>query len=415
MERCQQPCSCCALNSPATPTNQMRYFLVTETTAAAIDATAAITVHTDAGGHTQAAKWSPLNAWLSVDGDDDSRPTFLMRDVPVPLHAQPMAHVKKQLYEPLFAPRGEQPPHRHVVIVEPPCDSPDAATVGQTLVLLDVCARDRISTLTGCGQSAVVVDGGVVTTTTIAAAGAAVASSSGHGGDVKVGNRGGDVPRTHEIVTMLLPGLRPELHDALVAFASRFADAAARDALLLEPPRPTIAAIRALTAGSPLREVDLEARVKPWPSPAEGLAVFEFFRYALVDIMTPLVLSHPPLHPGAVSGIGGMRLALPDAVRGVPVRHITAFDISATANAVYACNFDRAEPFPSPAPHHHQPPPPPPRHVFGPDNQLAEEGLGPSHAHGRVSAKLIEGLRLGEADGEADIWTMSPPCQVRGN
>jgi len=311
-------------------------------------------VHTDAGGHSQAAKWSPLNAWLSVDEDDDRRPTFLMRDVPVPLHAQPLAHVKKQLYEPLFAPRGEQQPHRHVVvIVEPPCDGPDTATVGQTLVLLDVCARDRISTLTGCGQSAVVVDGGVITTTTIAP-GAAVASSSGHGGDVKVGNRGGDVPRTHELVTMLLPGLRPELHDALVAFASRFADAAARDALLLEPPRPTIAAIRALTAVGPLREAEgeVEARVKPWPSPAEGLAVFEFFRYVLVlvDTVTPSVLSHPSLHPGAVSGIGGMRLALPDAVRGVPIRHITAFDISATANAVYACNFDRAEPFPSPAP-----------------------------------------------------------------
>lgn len=25
---------------------------------------------------------------------------------------------------------------------------------------------------------------------------------------------------------------------------------------------------------------------------------------------------------------------------------------------------------------------------------------------------LIDGLKLGDVDGQADIWTMSPPCQV---
>lgn len=95
------------------------------------------------------------------------------------------------------------------------------------------------------------------------------------------------------------------------------------------------------------------AAVKPFPTPDSGLKVFEFF-----------------------SGIGGMRLALPCSVRGVPVAHITAFDCSDVANQVYTHNF-------------------------------CQDGMS------ELREVLIEGIKQSEVDGEraADMWTMSPPCQ----
>ena len=100
---------------------------------------------------------------------------------------------------------------------------------------------------------------------------------------------------------------------------------------------------------------------KPLPSVQEGMRVFEFF-----------------------SGIGGMRLSLPAAVRGVPVRHITAFDCSDTVNDVYEHNFHSDEPI---------------------------DGI----EHSSLRRVLIDGLKVGEVDGAADIWTMSPPCQPHTN
>ena len=53
-------------------------------------------------------------------------------------------------------------------------------------------------------------------------------------------------------------------------------------------------------------------KVKPKPSAAEGLRVFEFF-----------------------SGIGGMHVSLPPSIDGVPIREIVAFDCSEVANQVH--------------------------------------------------------------------------------
>eukprot|EP01035_Chromulina_nebulosa_P018022 gene18022-23663_t len=89
--------------------------------------------------------------------------------------------------------------------------------------------------------------------------------------------------------------------------------------------------------GLSIQSTDMSAldvsQVKPLPSMTEGLTVYEFF-----------------------SGIGGMRLALPDVVRGIPIKRIEAFDCSEVAND-------------------------------------------------------IDGLKFSDVDGKADIWTMSPPCQ----
>ena len=53
-------------------------------------------------------------------------------------------------------------------------------------------------------------------------------------------------------------------------------------------------------------------KVKPMPSAAEGLSVFEFF-----------------------SGIGGMHVSLPPSIDGIPIRKIIAFDCSEVANQVH--------------------------------------------------------------------------------
>ena len=85
------------------------------------------------------------------------------------------------------------------------------------------------------------------------------------------------------------------------------------------------------------------------PSLEEGLSVFEFF-----------------------SGIGGMHLALPKLVDGIPIKNITAFDCNDKVNQVYALNF--------------------------PESKLKR-------------VLIDKGLKLHVIDGKADIWTLSPPCQ----
>jgi len=90
-------------------------------------------------------------------------------------------------------------------------------------------------------------------------------------------------------------------------------------------------------------------------SAQDGISVFEFF-----------------------SGIGGMRLALPSQIADIPIRRVTAFDCSDNPNSVYKFNFELN------------------------DRDGFETHLLPV---------LINGLTLGEVDGKADVWTMSPPCQ----
>lgn len=96
------------------------------------------------------------------------------------------------------------------------------------------------------------------------------------------------------------------------------------------------------------------------------------------------------------SGIGGMRLSLPSCINGLPITHVTAFDVSAAANSVYALNFEG-------------------------QNEGAERelGAGAALAGGRLGSRvrsrlrrvLVDGLTLRELDGCYDIWTLSPPCQ----
>eukprot|EP01031_Cornospumella_fuschlensis_P026054 gene26054-31457_t len=100
-------------------------------------------------------------------------------------------------------------------------------------------------------------------------------------------------------------------------------------------------------------------RVKSRPSAEQGWSVFEFF-----------------------SGIGGVRLALPDAIDSVPIRRIRAFDCSAVPNMVYEHNFHGS----------------------------VEKRLD-SVRDSSLRNILVQGLKVRDVDGQADIWTMSPPCQ----
>ncbi len=79
-----------------------------------------------------------------------------------------------------------------------------------------------------------------------------------------------------------------------------------------------------------------------------------------------------------------MRLALPNEVLGIPIRHIVAYDISSNPNAVYIHNF------------------------HNPSTAMQQ----PLHAsNNQLRNILVEGLRVEDVDNQADIWTMSPPCQ----
>ena len=89
--------------------------------------------------------------------------------------------------------------------------------------------------------------------------------------------------------------------------------------------------------------------------PREELRVYEFF-----------------------SGIGGMRLALEACLSENPLYTVgsaTAVECSDICNAVYSFNFP--------------------------------EG------NSSCLQVNIESLRVGKIDGQADVWTLSPPCQVR--
>eukprot|EP00597_Dinobryon_sp_UTEXLB2267_P001014 CAMPEP_0170066716 /NCGR_PEP_ID=MMETSP0019_2-20121128/6312_1 /TAXON_ID=98059 /ORGANISM="Dinobryon sp., Strain UTEXLB2267" /LENGTH=480 /DNA_ID=CAMNT_0010273881 /DNA_START=843 /DNA_END=2282 /DNA_ORIENTATION=+ len=97
--------------------------------------------------------------------------------------------------------------------------------------------------------------------------------------------------------------------------------------------------------------------VKETPNIATGWTMFEFF-----------------------SGIGGMRLALPEHVNGMPIRKIVAFDINTIANQIYQHNF------------------------LSPSSSL-------SPLEESVCCVGIDGLKLSDVDGKADLWTLSPPCQ----
>lgn len=72
------------------------------------------------------------------------------------------------------------------------------------------------------------------------------------------------------------------------------------------------------------------------------------------------------------SGIGGMRLALPD----VPIESHLAFEVSPVVNEAY-------------------------RHNFGKDCNLRE--------------KLVEHASKEFLDGKSDLWLLSPPCQPYTN
>lgn len=106
-------------------------------------------------------------------------------------------------------------------------------------------------------------------------------------------------------------------------------------------------------------QTDLKAStMKLWPDKLKGVTVFEFF-----------------------SGIGGMRLSLPNLILETPISSITAFDCSDVANDVYEYNF----------------------HTRKID---CERNIQSS-----LKRILIDGLKVNDVDNIADVWTMSPPCQ----
>lgn len=74
------------------------------------------------------------------------------------------------------------------------------------------------------------------------------------------------------------------------------------------------------------------------------------------------------------SGIGGMRLSLIAA--SLKLSSIVAYDTSIVANACYSFNFSTTE-----------------------------------NGSDRLRRVNIEGINPNELDGQADLWTMSPPCQ----
>ena len=142
-----------------------------------------------------------------------------------------------------------------------------------------------------------------------------------------------------------------------------------------------------------------------------------------------------------------MRLALPDNIGGLPIRSITAVDCSKTANTVYQSNFidcndvvvvdvmkdkgnlNKTRRSCSEA------------EIYNNDDRfksnemtvvgvelspatpsssssaqaLSPTNLGPKYATGTLKNALIEGMKLSDFDGKADVWTMSPPCQPYTN
>lgn len=118
--------------------------------------------------------------------------------------------------------------------------------------------------------------------------------------------------------------------------------------------------------------------VKALPTSSVGFKVIEFF-----------------------SGIGGMRLSLPETIGGISIKHIIAIDCSDIANKVYSKNFHsvvRGK-----------------REETVSEEEEKEEGRHNINPIDNFSGELwnisVDGLKLADVDGVADIWTMSPPCQ----
>ena len=122
-----------------------------------------------------------------------------------------------------------------------------------------------------------------------------------------------------------------------------------------------------------------------------------------------------------------MRAALPDHIAGLPVTQIESFDISDTANKVYALNFhgqDKGsdkekgsetkgeekgsktkDDLPSSSSSSGG------GSRVGGDN-IRGDNIRGNNIRGGMHPLLIERLKLADVDGRADVWTMSPPCQV---
>jgi site-specific DNA-cytosine methylase len=107
----------------------------------------------------------------------------------------------------------------------------------------------------------------------------------------------------------------------------------------------------------------------------------------------------------------GMRLSLPKSIRGREVKSITAYDCSNTVNDIYDYNFHRptssvlSEESPS-LPHRYR--------DMDPDSVEAsatEPTWRGYYLRSELKRILIDGLKVHDVDGKADIWTMSPPCQ----
>ena len=104
-----------------------------------------------------------------------------------------------------------------------------------------------------------------------------------------------------------------------------------------------------------------------------------------------------------------MRLSLPSAIKGIKVKRIIAIDCSDTANKVYEENLqcqglNEAKAMTAPADEeirsHLWPISVRPPLAFDVDDSIVT-----------VTMLQVNGLKIEDVDGVADIWTMSPPCQ----
>jgi hypothetical protein len=245
----------------------------------------------------------------------------------------PIAVFRKQLYVPLREAVADCGGERLLLL----CRSPAGVERAKAIVALDLLARQTAPPVV-CREG----EGRVV-----------ISATSGGRGPGAEGDA--EACRLDDVAGAL--DWRPS--EEMRTFWERLAHACSRhdDPSPLSAARPVDGAVRGQRRRGERRPAHeaVEGGMKPLPTVEEGLRVFEFF-----------------------SGIGGMRLALPTEVAGVPIRHVTAFDCSAVANQVYARNFDSG-------------------------------GLDPFG--GELVPVLIDGLTLREVDGRGDIWTMSPPCQ----
>jgi tRNA (cytosine38-C5)-methyltransferase len=140
-----------------------------------------------------------------------------------------------------------------------------------------------------------------------------------------------------------------------IEFITRLSDSIRRDRNSQHAPNP----LSIYTKPAP------DATVKAMPTVEQGVSVFEFF-----------------------SGIGGMRLGLPETIRNCPIKEVVAFDVSVVANEIYRENFDNRR-----------------------QQQRQQQHCANDRINGTLREILINGLKVADVDGAADVWTMSPPCQ----